>query len=98
MKPVQNSIGVSNDSRPRNIVAIQLKILIPVGTAIANDVSAKNGRLTAPVVYMWWAQTDIEYAPMRIVATMNARYPNSGLREKTGMTSDRMPKNGSARM
>jgi len=34
MKPFANSIGVFKTILPPNIVAIQLKILIPVGTAI----------------------------------------------------------------
>jgi hypothetical protein len=34
MNPFANSIGVFNTILPPNIVAIQLKILIPVGTAI----------------------------------------------------------------
>jgi hypothetical protein len=34
MKPLANNIGVFNTILPPNIVAIQLKILIPVGTAI----------------------------------------------------------------
>jgi hypothetical protein len=32
--PIENNIGVSNVTEPPHIVAIQLKILIPVGTAI----------------------------------------------------------------
>jgi hypothetical protein len=35
---------------------------------------------------------------MRIVAKTRNRYPNSGLREKTGMISEITPKNGSATM
>jgi hypothetical protein len=34
IKPFAKSIGVFNTIEPPNIVAIQLKILIPVGTAI----------------------------------------------------------------
>jgi hypothetical protein len=34
MKPFANNIGVFNTILPPNIVATQLKILIPVGTAI----------------------------------------------------------------
>jgi hypothetical protein len=34
MKPLANNIGVVSTMLPPNIVAIQLKILIPVGTAI----------------------------------------------------------------
>src|SRR3954470_14342941 len=55
--PRQNNIGVGNVSWPRHIVAIQLKNLIPVGTAIRNERNEKNGRSTAPVVNMWCAQT-----------------------------------------
>ena len=42
MKPSANSIGVSNERLPRHIVASQLKILIPVGTAITIDEIMKN--------------------------------------------------------
>jgi hypothetical protein len=34
MKPIAKSIGVTKTIFPPNIVAIQLKTLIPVGTAI----------------------------------------------------------------
>jgi hypothetical protein len=34
MKPIDHSIGVSKVSCPRHIVPIQLKNLMPVGTAI----------------------------------------------------------------
>jgi len=34
IKPLANNIGVFKTILPPNIVAIQLKILIPVGTAI----------------------------------------------------------------
>jgi len=34
MKPLANNIGVVSTILPPNIVAIQLKIFIPVGTAI----------------------------------------------------------------
>jgi hypothetical protein len=34
MNPLANNIGVFNTILPVNIVAIQLKILIPVGTAM----------------------------------------------------------------
>ena len=41
-KPTANSIGVSNDTEPRHIVPIQLKNLMPVGTAIRYDIKLKN--------------------------------------------------------
>jgi hypothetical protein len=34
IKPIAQSMGVANTILPPNIVAIQLKTLIPVGTAI----------------------------------------------------------------
>jgi hypothetical protein len=34
INPLANNIGVVNTKSPANIVAIQLKILIPVGTAM----------------------------------------------------------------
>ena len=59
-KPSENSIGVANVIEPPHIVAIQLKNLIPVGTAMRNDTKLKNGSSTAPVVNMWCAQTPID--------------------------------------
>ena len=42
MKPSAKSIAVSKIRLPRQVVAIQLKILIPVGTAISIDESMKK--------------------------------------------------------
>ena len=42
MKPSANSIGVSKMRLPRQVVASQLKILIPVGTAMTIDEIMKN--------------------------------------------------------
>ena len=42
MKPSANSIGVSKWMFPRQVVASQLKILIPVGTAMIIDEIMKN--------------------------------------------------------
>ena len=90
-KPVANSRGVAKVSWPRHIVAIQLNILTPVGTAMRNVMKLKNGRNTAPVVNMWCAHTEKPRAPMPTVANTKALYPNSGLREKTGSTSLMIP-------
>jgi hypothetical protein len=54
------SMGVRMAMLPPHIVPIQLKNFTPVGTAIRNVVKAKNGRLTAPVTYMWCAHTATE--------------------------------------
>ena len=64
-------MGESNRTDPRNIVPIQLKNLMPVGTEMSRVITAKKGNRTAPVVYMWWAQTPMERAPMdRVAKTM----------------------------
>src|ERR1700716_3383444 len=67
-KPTENSIGVSNVNWPFHIVPIQLKNLMPVGTAIRNVMNEKNGSSTAPVAYMWCAHTATESAAMDRVA------------------------------
>src|SRR5438067_6961049 len=98
MKPSAHSIGVSNVSCPRHMVPIQLKNLIPVGTAMRNVRNEKNGSSTWPVANMWCAHTVIDSAAMAIVAATMPLYPNSGLRLNTGMIRVMMPKNGSATM
>lgn len=66
--PSANTMGVSNVIDPRHIVPIQLKIFTPVGTAISIVMRAKNGSRTAPVTYMWCAQTDTDSAAIAMVA------------------------------
>jgi hypothetical protein len=68
MNPIQKSIGTRNCSLPPAIVAIQLKILTPVGMAI-DIVETANAALAAgprPVVNMWWAHTPQPIRPMAI--------------------------------
>ena len=65
---MMNSIGVSKVSWPRHMVPVQLKNLIPVGTAIRKLMSEKNGSSTAPVVNMWCAHTVIDSPAIPIVA------------------------------
>ena len=50
------------------MVPIQLKNLIPVGTAIRYDSREKNGSSTTPVVNMWWAHTPVDRAAIDSVA------------------------------
>jgi len=59
MKPLANNIGVFNTILPPNIVAIQLKILIPVGTAITIVALVKYARVSTskPTVNIWCAHT-----------------------------------------
>ena len=61
-------MGDSSLTEPRNMVPIQLKNLMPVGTAMSSVMAEKNGSSTAPVVNMWWAHTPIDRPPMDSVA------------------------------
>jgi hypothetical protein len=68
-KPSAKSIGVSSEMLPRQSVASQLKIFIPVGTAITIDASMNQMfRYDGiPTVNMWCAQTSIEKNPIATV-------------------------------
>ena len=59
-KPSANSIGVLKWSFPSQIVASQLKTLIPVGTAISSVVTIIGTRShdAMPLTNMWCAQTE----------------------------------------
>ena len=61
-KPSAHSIAVSKMRLPRQVVAIQLKIFTPVGTAITIDESMKKTlrKFGSPTLNMWCAQTSIE--------------------------------------
>ena len=58
-KPIANSIELFNRILPPHIVAIQLKTLIPVGTAMIMVANMKNIRNHGgvPLVNMWCAHT-----------------------------------------
>ena len=60
---------------PRQSVASQLKILIPVGTAIANDDSMKKPStgVASGVANMWCAHTSMPRNAIAAVATTIAR-------------------------
>ncbi len=67
-KPQAHSMGVSKVIWPRHMVPIQLKNLMPVGTAMSRVMKEKNGSRTAPVANMWWAHTATDRAAMPKVA------------------------------
>src|SRR5499427_10306135 len=96
MKPTANSIGVSNVIEPRHMVASQLKIFTPVGTAISIVAYMKNSCPVTgmPTVNMWCAHTMNDRMAIDAVAYTIEAYPNSGLRENTGTTWLMMPKPG----
>ena len=62
MKPTAYSMGTVNSIFPFHIVKIQLKILIPVGIAIAMVVIEKILFVSGPcpIVKKWWVQTKNE--------------------------------------
>src|SRR3954454_217769 len=66
-----NISGVLYAIEPRQRVAIQLKILMPVGTAIVNDDSMKKASTTVAVgvANMWCAHTS---RPRKAIATVDA--------------------------
>src|SRR5580765_6137256 len=73
-KPSANSIGVSKLMFPLYVVASQLKIFTPVGTATASELSMKNdcSQVGIPTANMWCAQTSIEKKPMPTVESATA--------------------------
>jgi hypothetical protein len=70
MKPIAHSIGTVYRILPPYIVANQLKIFIPVGTAIIIVAAVKYARVSTsiPTVYMWWAQTINPNTPIDNIA------------------------------
>src|SRR5699024_3407328 len=81
---------------PPHIVASQLKILIPVGTAIAIVAIAKIEFATGPrpTVNMWCAQTMKPKNAMNSVANTNAEEPSKRLLENVEKTSLNKPNRG----
>ncbi|CAB4534747.1 unannotated protein [freshwater metagenome] len=68
--PITQSIGVSKETLPRQIVPIQLKNFTPVGTPIKKVIKEKNGRSTCPLANIWCAQTETDSAEIAIVAAI----------------------------
>src|SRR3989442_12924968 len=92
-KPMAKSIGALSSIAPPHIVAIQLKILMPLATANASVITM-NGRraeIEIPVVNMWWTQTPQEGNPLATVDKAMALYPQIGLWPIPGVTSGREP-------
>ena len=75
---------------------IQLKNLMPVGTAMMSVVMLKNGSDDGASVNMWWAQTVNEHAPMRIARVYEGPVTEQVFAANTVMISEMMPMNGNA--
>ena len=87
---MQKSIGALKMIFPPHMVPSQLKILIPVGTAMAMVDSTKKVLPfeVIPTVNMWCAHTLMLMKPMATVAATITGYPKIALRENTGMISE----------
>jgi len=70
MKPIANNIGVVYSMLPPYIVANQLNILIPVGTAIIIVAAVKYALVSTsiPTVYIWCAHTINPKTPIELMA------------------------------
>ena len=98
--PMANSIAVEKRSLPPHIVIVQLMIFTPVGMAMVIVEMANTATLRgpSPEANMWWAHTPQPRKPMAMPENTMNGYPNSGLRENTGSTSETMPNDGRIRM
>src|ERR1700682_458663 len=87
------NIGVVNRMLPPQRVPSQLNVLIADGTAmtIVEIMKLVPSSGFMPLWNMWWPQTMKPRPAIPIIEYAIARYPNTGLREKTGSTSDVMP-------
>ena len=85
---------------PLQMVPIQLKVLMALGTAmtIVETPKAALSVRFIPLTYMWCPQTTKPRKPMAIIAQTIALYPKIGLREKTARISDAKPIAGRIRM
>src|SRR6476646_6372090 len=66
--------------------------------SIVDNPNAEMATGPRPVANMWCAQTPQPMKPMAMTDNTTTEYPNSGLREKTGSTSETMPMPGRMRM
>ena len=96
IKPIENFMAVVNHNLPPHSVKVQFTILTPVGTAIAIVVIENTATETGPrpEANMWWAQTPQPTKPIAAPEKTTNGYPNNGLRENTGRTSETIPKLG----
>lgn len=94
--PNAHNTGVLKFILPPYIVAIQLNIFIPVGTAIIIVAAVKYAleSTSIPTVYMWCAQTMNPRTPIDSIAYTIPKYPNIGFSAKVEITWEIIPKPG----
>ena len=96
-KAMANSMGASNRIRPRQSVPTRAKNISPVGieiSSVSSMIGVSSGRF-APDQYRWCIQTVTLSTKMPIMPPTTSRYPHSGLRAKTVITSHIAPTAGS---
>jgi len=78
IKPIAHIIGESMLVCDPVVVAIQLKILIPVGIAIIIVAAVKYARvsMSIPMVNIWWAHTIKPRNPIALIAYTIPSVPN----------------------
>src|SRR6266567_3535647 len=96
---IENNMGVAKRILPPQMVASQLKVLMPVGmeTSMVESVKKALPNEVMPMVNMWWAHTLRLMKAMATEAATMAEWPKMALREKTGMISLAKAKAGSTR-
>ena len=99
-KPSAKSIGVSRCSTPRQSVASQEKILMPVGIAMIAVVIIIGMRIHScmPETNMWCAHTAKPRTTIARSENAIIRYPKIGLRALTLRISLTIPNPGSIMM
>ena len=70
MKPIAHSMGVRNEIDPPHMVAIQEKILMPVGTAMTMVEKVKKACVSTPMpaTNIWCAHTTKPMTPIAMMA------------------------------
>src|SRR2546421_12174574 len=95
-KPKTNLMGTVKSIDPHHAVAIQLKNLMPVGTAMSIVINMKKPStyVFMPTVNMWCAHTVIDRNTRPKSAATIDMQPTIGLRAKTGAMSEVMLNDG----
>ena len=95
-RPMANFIADVYQILPPHMVSNQLKIFTPVGIAIAIVAMENTATDTGPRpdANMWCAHTPKPTRPIDAPENTTNGYPNNGLRENVGRTSEIIPKAG----
>src|SRR5215216_4978005 len=89
MKPMAYSIGVSHDTDPLYIVAVQLKTFTADGIATRKlRIEKISAAYTdCPATNMWWPHTRNPSTAIPRLENATNEYPNTGLRQNAATSS-----------